>query len=215
MLALLLTSFALLAGATPASAEVEEVLAGLREDRLYVSPASSITPDRAVVREALSTTRVPTYVAVVPQEDVEAVELGIDGLMLQLVEGLGDPEAVVLVVSDEGELQAGEGGASGVDAAGVLDRVLAERIDQPFGAATLTGALVDIAGLVGRQAEPEPLQEAGSTRRAVGLAGLVATVAIGGGGLLYARAQRRVRASAPLTDETATGEPGWHRTGRH
>ena len=40
------------------------------------------------------------------------------------------------------------------------------------------------------------------------LAGLVATVAIGGGGLLFARSQRRLRAGAPLTDDAAPAGPG-------
>lgn len=213
MLGLLLTALLLLltgpASAQTAPAVVDEVLAGLREDPLHVSPRSSITPDRAVVREALGRTPVPTYVAVVAQEDVNTLELGIDSLMLGVVEGLGDPRAVVLVVSDEGELQAGEGGTSGVDATGILDRVLAERLDEPFGAATLTGALVDVARLVGEQV-PATAEPPGSTRRTVGLVGLVATVAIGGGGLLYARGQRRLRASAPLTDDREPADSGWH-----
>jgi len=198
-----LTALLLLVGAPPA----DDVLAGLRQDPLFVSPTSSITPDRAVVRDALGRTRVPLYVAVVAQEEVDATELGIDGLMLALVDMLADPRAVVLVVSDEGELQAGEGGSSGVDAAAVLDQVLTQRLDQPFGAATLTGAIVDLAALVGSREVPVL---AGSTRRTVGLVGLVTVVAIGGGGLLYARSQRRLRAGAPLTDESATAAAGWH-----
>ncbi|MCW2613183.1 MAG: hypothetical protein JWN08_177 [Frankiales bacterium] len=189
-----------------APAAVDDVVASLRQDALYVSSDSSLTPDGDAVREALAQTSVPTYVAVVPQEQVDAAELGIDGLMLQIVDGLADPKAVVYVVSDGGELQAGEGGASGVDAGGILDRVLAERIDEPFDATSVTGALVDIARLVDADADAEP----GSTRRTVGLVGLVATVAIGGGGLLYTRAQRRLRASAPLTDERGPDDAGWH-----
>ena len=198
-----LTALLLLVGAPP----TDDVLAGLRQDPLFVSPTSSITPDRAVVRDALARTRVPLYVAVVAQEQVDATELGIDGLMLALVDRLADPRAVVLVVSDEGELQAGEGGSSGVDAAAALDRVLTQRLDQPFGSATLTGAIVDLAALVGPR---EVRVVEGSTRRTVGLVGLVTVVAIGGGGLLYARSQRRLRAGAPLTDEAAPTAAGWH-----
>lgn len=202
MIATVLTAVLLLVGAAP----VDEALRGLRQERLWVSPSSAIAPDRDVVLDALSRAPVPVHVAVVSQAEVEATELGIDGLMLQLVEGLADPKAVVLVVSDAGELQAGEGGAAGVDAAAALDRVLTARLDQPFGPETLTGAIVDLT----RELEPRevPVVE-GSTRRTLGLVGLVAAVAIGGGGLLYARSQRRLRAAAPLTDDSAPAGPGW------
>lgn len=203
---------AVVLSAVPAAASVDEVLAGLREDPLFVSQDSSVTPDRAAVREALEDTRVPTYVVVVPQSEVDAQELGIDGLTLRIVEGLADPEAVVVVVSDGQELQAADGGRAGVDASAVLDQVLADRLDEPFGSATLTRALVDFAGLVdeGETASPVPGEAAGSTRRTVGLVGLVATAALGGGGWLYLRAQRRVLASAPLTrDDLTPQSPGW------
>ncbi len=200
----------------PAGVLAAEVLAGLREDPLHVSPASSITPDRAVVRAALARTPVPTYVAVVAGDQLDP-EAGIDGLALELVEGLADPRAVVVVVGDDGQLQALGGQAAGVDAAATLDRVIDARLDLPFGPATLTDALVELTSLVGEQAaagpgrvaEPDPAGGPASTARTVGLVGLVATVAIGGGGLLYARAQRRLRAQAPWTDEAATGR-GWH-----
>ena len=188
-----LAALVLLAG--PASATTDQVLTALRADPLYVAADSTLRPDEAAVRAALGRTPVPTYVAVVPQAEVDAGELGIDGLMLQLVDGLGDPRAVVVVVSDGGELQAGEGGQSGVDASGVLDRVLAERLDEPLTPQTLTEALVELAGSIDTQAQP-----AGTDRRTVGLVGLVATVALGAG-LLYARSQRRLRAQAPLTDD--------------
>lgn len=204
---LALVAVVLLAGPAVASPQSDEVLAGLRTDRLYVAPDSAITPDAAAVREALAGTGVPTYVAVLAQADVDSAELGIDGLMLEVVEGLADAEAVVYLVSDQGELQAGEGGASGVDAAGILDRVLDARLDKPFDGPNLTAALVDIAAQVDAQADP---QQPGSTRRTVGLAGLVATVAIGGGGLLWSRSQRRLRAQAPLTDDREPEAPGWH-----
>lgn len=198
MLALLLS--ALLVVPPP----VEPVLDALREDPVYVSPDSTLTVDEERVREALRRTAVPTYVAVVPQAAVDGVELGIDGYVLQLVDGLEDPRAVVVVVTDGEELQAFEGGESGVDVEAVLDRVLQERIDEPFGPESMTGALVDVAALVDEQAP-----ERRSTRRTVGVVGLLATVVLGGGGLLYARSQRRLRAEAPLTDDEDAARPGW------
>jgi hypothetical protein len=131
--------------------------------------------------------------------------------MLKVLEGLQDPEAVVVVISDGSELSAGDGGSAGVDASAVLDRVIAARLDQPFGPATLTGALLDVARMVDEGgALPAAVEPQRSTRRTVGVVGLVAVAALGGGGWLYARAQRRVLASAPLTREDLTpSEPGW------
>lgn len=201
---------AVLGTAAPAFADVDDVLAGLRQDRLYVSPQSGITPDPVAVRAALEDTRVPTYVAVVPQADVDAEELGIDGLALQVLEGLADPEAVLVVVSDGQELQAVDGGQAGVDASAVLDRVLTEHLDEPFGPQTLTAALVDLARAVDEQDLPPAAGEPRSLRRTVGPAGLVAVAALGGGGWLYVRAQRRVLTEEPLTREDLTArEPGW------
>lgn len=203
---------AVVLSAAPAAADVDEVLAGLREDPLFVSQESSVTPDQAAVREALEDLRVPTYVVVVPQSEVDSQELGIDGLTLRIVEGLADPEAVVVVVTDAQELQAADGGRAGVDASAVLDRVLADRLDEPFGPATLTSALVDFAGQVdeGAPVATVPGEPAGSTRRTIGLVGLVTVAALGGGGWLYVRAQRRVLDAAPLTrDDLTPAEPGW------
>lgn len=203
---------AVVLSAAPAAADVDEVLAGLREDPLFVSQESSVTLDQAAVREALEDLRVPTYVVVVPQSEVDSQELGIDGLTLRIVEGLADPEAVVVVVTDAQELQAADGGRAGVDASAVLDRVLADRLDEPFGPATLTSALVDFAAQVdeGAPVATVPGEPAGSTRRTIGLVGLVTVAALGGGGWLYLRAQRRVLASAPLTrDDLTPAEPGW------
>ena len=203
---------AVLLPAAPAAASVEEILASLAEDPLHVSQESSVTPDQAVVRAALEDARVPTYVVVVPQSQVDEQELGIDGLTLRVVEGLADPEAVVVIVTDGQELQAADGGRAGVDASAVLDQVLADRLDQPFGPATLTGALVDFAAIVdeGAPVTAAPGEAPRSLRRTIGLVGLIAVAALGGGGWFYTRAQRRVVAEEPLTrDDLTPQRPGW------
>ncbi len=211
LLVLLGVLAALGVSALPAAATVDDVVAALHDDPLYVSADSSVTPDAAVVRTALEDVRVPTYVVVVPQADVDAQDLGTEGLLLEVLDRLGEPRAVVVVVSDGEELAAGDGGQAGVNASAVLDRVLAARLDQPFGPATLTAALVDVVQQVdagdGPRAAEQPQR---STRRTVGLVGLIAVAALGGGGWLYARAQRRVLAAAPLTrDDLTPSEPGW------
>lgn len=191
----------LLATVLLVAAPGDPVLTGLRQDRLWVAPTSAVVPDSPAVRAALAAATTPTYVAVLPQAQVDATREGVDGVVRGLLTGLADPRAVVVVVSDGGELQAGQGAAAGVDAGAVLDGVLARRLDEPFDGATLTSALVELVAGVDAATPPAPpaagAQPAGSTRRTVGLVGLVATLGLGGGGLLYARSQRRARAGAP------------------
>lgn len=194
----------------PAAAAVDagRVAEQLAEDPLLVDPRSAVRVDDAAVRDALGELPVPTYVVVLPQDEVDGDENGIDGILLEVVEALDDPRAVVVVVSDGGELQAGEGGASGVDASAVLDRIVQERSDQDFDGTALTGALLAFAEAVSRNADEGAERGlSGSGRRTVGVAGLVA-VAVVGGGMLWLRSQRQVRRAAPLSDaETGTG--GW------
>lgn len=202
---LLFLTAALLGPASPAQASVEQVVAGLARSPLYVAPTSAVRPDEQVVRAALERAAVPVYIAVVPQSDAE---LGIDGLLQRIDEQLARPGAVVLVVTDGQELQAGGGQGSGVRPVEALDRVLAARLNEPFTADALTGALVDFADQVGRDASGAPA-ERGLTRRTVGIVGLVAVAALTAG-WLYVRAQRRILSPEPLN---ATGRPedesGW------
>ncbi len=199
-----LLSTGLLLAAHPAAADVEQVVAGLRDQRLYVATDSAIRPDAGAVLAALDAAAVPTYVAVVPQSDADAEELGVDGLLLQIVEQLAEPGAVVLLVTDGQELQARDGGVSGADPSAVLERVLGARLNEPFTPATLTAAVVDFVGQVDQQAQSVPAGR-DTTLRTVGLTGLVVVAALGGGGWLYGRAQRR------LPDPGWTGASGQER----
>lgn len=194
----------------PAAAAVDagQVAERLAEDPLLVDPLSTVRVDEPAVRAALESVPVPTYVVVLPQAAVDTDENGIDGVLLQVVEAVDEPRAVVVVVTDGGELQAGDGGASGVDASALLDQIVQERSDEEFDGTALTGALLAFTDAVARGADEGAERGLeGSGRRTVGVAGLVA-VAVIGGGLLWLRSQRRVRRAAPLTDvETGTG--GW------
>jgi len=200
---LLVGAWALLSAATPASAaEFEQILERVRADRLYVSPDSTVSPDRGIVRSALAAAADPTYVAVVSQAEADAQEMGIDGLTLRLVEGLDDPEVMVLVITDGELLQAAGGAGTGTAAVQALDRIIATRLDQPFGPETLTAAIQDFAGY-----EPEPEPEPASTRRTVGVVGLVIVLALAVGAWLQDRARRRAWAAADAAAE-ADGEEG-------
>ena len=205
---LLLLTAALVGPASLAQASVEEVVAGLARSPLYLAPTSAVRPDEQVVRAALERATVPVYIALVPQSEADAEELGIDGLLLRIDEQLARPGAVVLVVTDGQELQAGGGKGSGVRPVEALDRVLAARLNEPFTAETLTGALVDFADQVGGDAPGAPADR-GLTRRTVGLVGLVAVAALTAG-WLYVRAQRRILSPEPLNATSRSeDESGW------
>lgn len=206
LLALLL---ALAALAGPALAvDADGLAARLADDPVLVDPDSAVRIDEDAVLEAVERAPVPTYVVVLPQSEVDSDDSGIDGVLLRVVEALKDPRAVVVVVTDAGELQAGEGGSSGVEASALLDRIVQSRGEQAFDGRALTGALVEFAEAVaGSSPEGAERGVSGVDRRALGLAGLVAVVVLAGG-LLWLRSQRRVRRDAPLSD-TEAGSAGW------
>lgn len=191
----------LLVLAGPAAAlDTDGLAARLGEDPVLVDPRSGIRIDEDAVREAFEDLPVPTYVVIVPQRDVDEEESGIDGVLLRVVEALRDPRAVVVVVTDTGELQAGEGGASGVQASALLDGIVQARSEQAFSGQALTEALLEFAaGVDGGSEEGTERGVDVLDRQTVGVAGLVA-VALVAAGMLWMRSQRQVRRQAPLTD---------------
>jgi len=205
---LLAALLALLALAGPAAALDTNGLADrLGEDPVLVDPRSGIRIDEDAVLEALEAAPVPTYVVLLPQRDVDSDGSGIDGVLLRVVEALEDPRAVVVVVTDAGELQAGEGGASGVKASALLDRIVQARSEQAFNGVALTEALVEFArGVAGDSQEGAERGVSGVDRQAVGVAGLIG-VAILAAGLLWLRTQRQVRREAPRTEDVISS--GW------
>jgi hypothetical protein len=187
--------------AAPAAAvEVDEIAQQLRSDPVLVHEDSTIEPDEDALRDALRGLPVPTYVVVLPQAAVDEEDSGIDGVLLRVVEAMDDPRAVVVVVTDGGELQAGEGGSSGVDASAELDSIVQARSDQEFDGQTLTSALLAFADRVEQEGEEGGRRGiTSSPRQAIGVAGLLAIVLLVGG-LLWARSQGKARRQAPLTD---------------
>ena len=192
--------------AGPAHAvDVDALAERLAEDPVLVDPRSAVQIDEDEVLEAVEQAPVPTYVLVLPQSQVDADESGIDGVLLRVVDALEDPRAVVVVVTDAGELQAGAGGASGVQASALLDRIVQERSEQAFDGQVLTAALVEFAeGVAAGGEEGGERGVTGVDRQTVGVAGLIG-VAFLAAGLLWLRSQRQVRREAPLSDADAGG----------
>lgn len=206
LLAALLTGATLLVSATGTAwaVDADALAEQLAEDPVLVDPRSGIRIDEDAVRESFEALPVPTYVLIVPQRDVDEEDSGIDGVLLRVVEALRDPRAVVVVVTDAGELQAGEGGASGVAASALLDAIVQARSEQAFSGQALTEALLEFAdGVEGGSEEGAERGVDVLDRQTVGVAGLMG-VALVAAGMLWMRSQRRVRRQAPLTD----AEPG-------
>ena len=188
--------------------DADAVAEQLGEDPVLVDPRAGIRIDEDAVQEAFSELPVPTYAVIVPQRDVDEEETGIDGVLLRLVESLRDPRAVVVVVTDAGELQAGEGGASGVQASALLDRIVQARSEQAFSGQALTEALLEFAdGVAGGSEEGAERGVDALDRQTVGVAGLVAAGVLAAG-MLFLRSQRQARRQAPLTDAD-TGGGSW------
>ena len=202
LLAALLAGLAVLA-APAAALDTDEVADRFADDPVQVDPRSAIRIDDDAVRAAFEALPVPTYVLIVPQRDVDEADSGIDGVLLRVVEALDDPRAVVVVVTDDGELQAGEGGASGVPASALLDGIVQARSEQAFSGQALTAALLDFAEGVERGGEEGAERGVDRLdRQTIGVAGL-AVVALIAGWLLWARSQRKVSRESPLTDAEA------------
>ena len=204
MLAALLAVAAV--SATPAAAtEVDALAERLREDPVLVDPRSAIRIDEDAVLRAAQAAPVPMYFLVLPQGDVDRDDSGIDGVLLRVVDALDEPRAVVVVVTDSGEIQAGEGGASGVPASALLDGIVQARDEGAFNGQALTAALVEFAEAAARNgSEGAERGITGSGRRTIGFTGLVA-VAVIAAGLLWVRSQRQVRREAPRPDAQASG----------
>ena len=202
LLSVLLVGAALLVplGGSAWAVDTDALAEQLAEDPVLVDPRAGIRIDEDAVREAFSALPVPTYVVIVPQRDVDEEETGIDGVLLRVVEALRDPRAVVVVVTDLGELQAGEGGSSGVQASALLDRIVQARSEQAFSGLALTEALLEFSdGVEGGSEEGAERGVDALDRRTVGVAGLVG-VAVVAAGMLFLRSQRQARRQAPLTD---------------
>lgn len=208
LLAALTSSAALLLGGPAWAVDAEAVAERLADNPVLVDPRSGIRIDDEAVREAFEQLPVPTYALIVPQGDVDDADSGIDGVLLRVVEALDDPRAVVVVVTDAGELQAGEGGASGVQASALLDSIVQARSEQAFSGQALTAALLEFAdGVAVGSEEGAERGIDGLDRQTVGVAGLT-VVAVLAGGMLWVRSQRKVRQESPRTDAEAHSG-GW------
>src|SRR5688500_2719519 len=93
---LALLALLLLPGTASAQTTVDDVVDVLRSEQLYVDPDADLAVDEGEVAVALSQSSLQVYVAVLPQEAGEPIDL-----VAEIGSALGDSNAVVLVVTDE------------------------------------------------------------------------------------------------------------------
>ena len=194
---LLLSSGAVIA--SPAAAQTPtslgEIVDGLRGDQVYVSPdfAVSGVEERDLAAE-LEGSDVDLYVAAVPSAQVSTEEQAAQ-LVLQIGQSLGDSNAAVLVINDQGGFFADNGraiGERGVDAGSA-----AQQNDLP-GAIDSAEELTVFVGSVSSTLDSQLTGGVGVGGDAVGApGGLLPLVLVGALGVgAYAMTRRRKTAKA-------------------
>jgi hypothetical protein len=191
----LVVCVAVLAGpvttATAATA-IRDVAQELRRDPVYVDPAADVPLDDEQVRDAIGAAPVPVYVAAVEESDVAAAG-GITQYVLAIGNAIGDPNAVVLVISDEPFFRADSApGAArlGIDAGAAIEGALADRRGE-FNEANVTSVVIDFVERLERSGADGGADAVSSGGGAL----LLALLGLGavGGGALYVQSRRRNR----------------------
>lgn len=200
---LLLTVLAVLAVPGIAhAATVNDVVADLRRDKVYVDPASGAELDEDRIRNAIGTN--PIYVASLPARAAAAQQRGLPELVVRIGQGLGNSQAAVLVLTDDSRFQADEGGAAssrGINAGNAARQAFAGG-GGDLNEEQLTARVLDFVRRVQAQAgsrsaggngtafsnEEQNSGSGGGTAVVLGGLGLAAA---GGGAFLYSRSRRR------------------------
>lgn len=176
-------------------------MTSLRTDPLYVDPTGAPPVDATAVRRTLRDSPVPVYVALLPQAAADAAG-GLDRLVLQLGQGVGDTQAVVLAGTDKGSFRADNGrgaGARGVNAGLALREALASTRGRALDAAGVSALITDLVARVNNQATSrsgggQPATQPASSSAGGILLPLLVIVALGcGGALLFGLSRRRRR----------------------
>ena len=193
---LLLVPAALLALATPASAvdSPSQVAAALRSSPVFQSQNLDLV-DVAALRDELSGTDPQVYVAVLSADNAASATAA-DRLATSIGRSLGRSDAVVLVITANRHLGAGEGeeaADAGVDADAALSAELADVEDTEFSKDNLTAFVASFRERIAEQASGSGSSGSGGGGGHTGLYLLGGLGVLGAGAALYVRRSRRTR----------------------
>lgn len=207
---LLLTCLALgVAGSAGAQTtlSVDELIAELEADQVYVEPGLVDGLDEDDLRDEVLDSEVQVYLAVVPDGLAERSG-GIASLVQDIGSTIGDSSAVVLVITDGPDVYADNGrdiGGRGVNA-GAAVRVT--NTYEGFDAAAIESFVGDFVAEIDDQASG-----GGGSGSPSGLWPLAALGGIGGGAYLVVRRRNKHKRLKELEDARADVESLYHRLG--
>lgn len=200
----------LLAGAGPALAlsitAPSELAEQLRVDPVVVEDGAQVPLDADAVRAAVAGSAVRVYVLGVSAATADAAG-GAQELVTLVGQELGDSDSVVVVVSEDEGVYAGNGRVAsdrGVDAATAMDRALAAGGGGAFTEEAVTAVVLDVVRTVDAQARGESTgsgpggTSGGTSGGSSALPWLLGAGALGAGayGLARSRGRRRAHAQA-------------------
>ena len=208
---MLLAALAVLAGASPAGAQatlsVQDVIAELEQDQVYVEPGLVGGLDEGDLRDEVLGSQVQIYLAVVPDALAEDSG-GIASLVQDIGSTIGDSSAVVLVITDRPDVYADNGrdvGSRGVNAGAAVRET---NTYDDFDAGTIESFVGDFVAEIDDQAS-----SGGGSGSPSGLWPLAALGGIGGGVYLLVRRRNKQKLLKDLEDARADVESLYHRLG--
>ncbi len=213
---LLLTCFALLgvagsAGAQTATLSVDDLIAELEADQVYVEPGLVDGLDEGDLRDEVLDSEVQVYLAVVPDGLAERSG-GIASLVQDIGSTIGDSSAVVLVITDRPDVYADNGrdiGGRGVNAGAA---VRTTNTYEDFDDGSIEAFVGDFVAEIDDQASGGG--SGGGSSAPAGLVPLLAVGGLGGGAYLLVRNRRaKQKRRKDLEDARADVESLYHRLG--
>lgn len=211
---LLLTCLALLGAAGSAGAQttlsVDELIAELEADQVYVEPGLIDGLDEGDLRDEVLDSEVQVYLAVVPDGLAERSG-GIASLVQDIGSTIGDSSAVVLVITDGPDVYADNGrdiGGRGVNAGAAVRET---NTYEDFDDAAIESFVGDFVAEIDDQASSGG---GGGSSAPAGLVPLLAVGGLGGGAYLLVRNRKaKQKRLKDLEDARADVESLYHRLG--
>lgn len=210
---LLLTCLAVLGAAGSAAAQatlsVDELIAELEADQVYVEPGLVAGLDEGDLRDEVLDSEVQVYLAVVP-DDLAERSGGIASLVQDIGSTIGDSSAVVLVITDLPDVYADNGqdiGGRGVNAGAAVRKT---NTYEDFDDAAIESFVGDFVAEIDDQAS----SGGGGSSAPAGLVPLLAVGGLGGGAYLLVRNRKaKQKRRKDLEDARADVESLYHRLG--